>query len=99
MLFLVVSALVYMVAHMDTVGEMILDILFEQFYFELVLDTVLDSKRGFYKARGARLQSRAAAFANPQHMKTEMTSINRERSNSFEKVKKHQQVKVKAVTS
>lgn len=53
LLFLVVTALVYMVAHMDTVGEIVLDIIFEQFYFELILDTVFDLKRSFYQARGA----------------------------------------------
>jgi hypothetical protein len=56
LLFVVVTSLIYMVVHMDTVGEMLLDILFEQFHFELVLDTCHDtSKRSFYKARGGAI--------------------------------------------
>jgi len=50
---MLIVAMIYMVAHMDTMGEMLLDILFEQFHFELVEDKEVDlTKRRFYKARG-----------------------------------------------
>ena len=61
-----ITALVYMVAHMDTMGEIVLDIIFEQFYFELVLDTVVqENKRSFYKARGAVHQRIDTGFSPP----------------------------------
>ena len=85
---MLIVAMIYMVAHMDTVGEMLLDILFQQFHFELVLDKEIDTvKRSFYKARGAttRLYQMQQPGNTPMP-RQQQTTYGRERSNSIEKI-------------
>lgn len=52
----VIKSIVYMVFQMETAGEMLLDIIFEQFYFELVIETSSEGKGRFYHTHQSNIQ-------------------------------------------